>query len=44
MERDANKMRGTRPFVFTSLRHGKGLDALLPLIGEIGGVPALMSN
>jgi len=44
MERDANKMRGTRPFVFTSLRHGKGLDALLPLIGEIGGVPALMQS
>ncbi|MBE1291909.1 MAG: urease accessory protein UreG [Shimia sp.] len=44
MERDANKMRGTRPFLFTSLRHGKGLDALLPLIGEIGGVPALMQS
>ncbi len=44
MERDANKMRGTRPFLFTSLRHGKGLDELLPLIGEIGGVPALMQS
>ncbi len=44
MERDAKKMRGTRPFLFTSLRHGKGLDALLPLIGEIGGVPALMQS
>ena len=44
MERDANKMRGTRPFLFTSLRHGKGLEALLPLIGEIGGVPALMET
>ncbi len=44
MERDASKMRGTRPFLFTSLRHGKGLDALLPLIGEIGGVPALMQS
>jgi urease accessory protein len=44
IERDANKMRGTRPFLFTSLRHGKGLDALLPLIGEIGGVPALMQD
>ncbi len=44
MERDANKMRGTRPFLFTSLRQGKGLDALLPLIGEIGGVPALMQS
>lgn len=44
MERDASKMRGTRPFLFTSLRHGKGLDALLPLIGEIGGVPALLHS
>ena len=44
MERDAKKMRGARPFLFTSLRHGKGLDALLPLIGEIGGVPALMQS
>ncbi|MBO9395766.1 urease accessory protein UreG [Shimia sp. R9_2] len=44
MERDAARMRGTRPFLFTSLRHGKGLEALLPLIGEIGGVPALMAD
>ncbi|CUH54014.1 urease accessory protein UreG [Shimia marina] len=44
MERDAKKMRGPRPFLFTSLRHGKGLEALLPLIGEIGGVPALMET
>jgi urease accessory protein len=44
MERDANKMRGTRPFLFTSLRHGKGLETLLPLIGEISGVPALMET
>ncbi|MDA5556615.1 urease accessory protein UreG [Shimia sp. MMG029] len=44
MERDATKMRGTRPFLFTSLRHGKGLEALLPLIGDIGGVPALMTG
>ncbi|GAA6180198.1 MULTISPECIES: urease accessory protein UreG [unclassified Shimia] len=44
MKRDATKMRGTRPFLFTSLRQGQGLDALLPLIGEIGGVPALMAE
>lgn len=44
MQRDATKMRGKRPFLFTSLRHGKGLEALLPLIGEIGGVPALMEG
>lgn len=44
MERDANKMRGQRPFVFASLRQGKGLDAILPLIGEIGGVPELLAS
>lgn len=44
MERDANKMRGQRPFVFASLRQGKGLDAILPLIGKIGGVPELLAS
>lgn len=44
MERDAKKMRGQRPFVFASLRHGKGLDAIVPLIGEIGGIPELMAQ
>ncbi len=44
MDRDAKKMRGQRPFVFASMRHGKGLDAILPLIGEIGGIPELMAQ
>ncbi|PSL21200.1 urease accessory protein UreG [Shimia abyssi] len=44
MERDATKMRGTRPFIFTALRHGTGVDTLLPLIGEIGGIPELMGE
>ena len=26
MERDAKKMRGERPFVFTNLKTGQGLD------------------
>ncbi|MGR3635319.1 MAG: urease accessory protein UreG [Shimia sp.] len=43
MERDATKMRGARPFVFASLRQGKGFDAILPLIGEIGGIPELVA-
>jgi urease accessory protein len=29
MARDAAKMRGTRPFLFTNLRHGTGLDAVI---------------
>jgi urease accessory protein len=26
MDRDAKRMRGERPFVFTNLKTGKGLD------------------
>ena len=29
MERDARKMRGTRPFVFTNLKTGQGLDTVI---------------
>jgi urease accessory protein len=29
MERDSRKMRGERPFLFTDLRSGKGVDALV---------------
>lgn len=28
-ERDARRMRGDRPFVFTNLRTGEGLDQIL---------------
>src|SRR5262249_48318861 len=28
MERDAKRMRGTRPFVFTNLRHAEGVDGI----------------
>ena len=44
MQRDATRMRAGRPFVFTSLRHGDGVGALLPLIGEIGGLPQLTAE
>ena len=37
MERDAKKMRGDKPFVFTSLRHGNGADQVTQLLSEIGG-------
>jgi urease accessory protein len=37
MERDAGRMRGTKPFVFTSLRHGKGGDQVAQLLAKIGG-------
>lgn len=29
MDRDARKMRGTRPFVFTNLKTGQGLDTVI---------------
>ncbi|KIN61801.1 Urease accessory protein UreG [Sulfitobacter noctilucae] len=38
MERDANKMRGTRPFIFTNLRAREGVQAVRDLICEIGAV------
>ncbi len=38
MQRDAARMRGERPFVFTSLRQGQGVEAIVTLIDSIGGL------
>ncbi len=38
MDRDAKRMRGPRPFVFTNLRAGDGLDAIVDFIRENGGL------
>lgn len=38
MNRDAKRMRGTKPVVMTSLREGEGASAVLELICQIGGV------
>ena len=38
MERDATRMRAGRPFLFTSLRHGKGVEEVVGLIRAIGGL------
>lgn len=38
MERDATRMRGDGPFVFTALRHGQGVEEVLAHIAEIGGL------
>jgi urease accessory protein len=38
MERDARKMRGERPFVFTNLKSGQGLDAIVEFVVEQGMV------
>lgn len=42
MDRDAKRMRGDKPFVFTSLRKGDGVDAVIDHLARIGGfaVPA----
>ena len=36
MERDSRKMRGERPFVFTNLKTGQGLDAVVEFIQRHG--------
>ncbi|MBK5933942.1 urease accessory protein [Rhodovulum imhoffii] len=38
MERDAERMRSGRPFVFTCLRQRKGVGAVVTHIQEIGGL------
>jgi urease accessory protein len=38
MDRDAKKMRGERPFVFTNLKTGHGLDTVVSFIRERGGL------
>ena len=40
MDRDAKKMRGDRPFVFTNLKAGDGLATIADFIIETGGLPA----
>jgi len=38
MDRDAKKMRGERPFVFTNLKTGDGLATVVDFIRERGGL------
>jgi len=38
MERDARRMRGTRPFVFSNLRAGEGIDEIARFIEDKGGL------
>jgi urease accessory protein len=40
MERDARKMRGARPFVFTNLKTGSGVDTVIQFIQHKGGLGA----
>ena len=38
MDRDARKMRGVRPFVFTNMRSQQGLDTVVEFITRAGGL------
>ncbi|WP_407495285.1 urease accessory protein UreG [Pseudooceanicola sp. MF1-13] len=38
MDRDARAQRGDRPFIFTNLKTGQGLDAVLAHLARIGGL------
>lgn len=40
MERDATRMRGQRPFVFTNLKAGEGLEAVESFVLAKGGLAA----
>ena len=38
MEEDARRMRGVRPFVFTNVRSGEGVDVVARFVEEAGGL------
>ena len=40
MDRDAKKMRGARPFVFTNLKTGTGVDTIARFVEQQGGLAA----
>ncbi len=44
MDRDARRMRGDRPFVFTNIKGGKGVAEVVDFIVETGGLtPAVVA-
>ena len=38
MDRDAKRMRGDRPFVFTNLKTGEGIDHIRDFVVTQGGL------
>jgi urease accessory protein len=38
MDRDAKKMRGDKPFLFTNLKEGNGTDEIIDFIVQTGGL------
>ncbi len=43
MDRDARRMRGQRPFIFSNLKENKGLEDIAAFIVRQGGLPARLS-
>src|SRR6201996_5805401 len=39
MDRDSRRMRGERPFLFTNIRAGDGVAAVVSFVVEAGGLP-----
>jgi urease accessory protein len=39
MERDATRMRGERPFVFTNIKKRQGVDGVADFVVRMGGLP-----
>jgi urease accessory protein len=44
MDRDARKMRGQRPFLFSNLKENKGVDDIAAFVVRQGGLPARPFN
>jgi urease accessory protein len=44
MDRDAKKMRGDRPFVFSNLKDGTGLADIIQFIVDMGGLKAFAKS
>jgi urease accessory protein len=43
MDRDAKRMRGDQPFVFSNMRTGEGLDRIAGFIEKAGGLRATVA-
>ena len=44
MEHDAKRMRGERPFVFSNMKTGQGLDAIIAFIRQAGMLGSVSSS
>jgi len=44
MDRDARKMRGQRPFIFSNLKENRGLEDIAAFIVRQGGLPSRLNH